>query len=197
MMNPHRIVKYSWLTGVLIVALVNTFCLSSSDGSWTDGMKMEDYKPQVDSAPPHLQNRPLIQIPCGFTFLDKNPEAKVYPLRTLLDTSLSTTTVNWNAIRADKDLSSLVVQNYDGIFIPSGSLSFRMGSVEATVQAPTIRVVKEENEASSFDLRLGLDFLNDHEGIINLRDGELHILVEGNDVIVPFLRPRPSFGDDL
>ena len=150
-------------------------------------MKMEDYKPQV--AP--------LWIPCGFTFLDKNPEAKVYPLRTLLDTSLSTTTVNWNAIRANKDLSNLVVQNHDGIFIPSGSLSFRMGSVEATVQAPTIRVVKEENESSLFDLRLGLDFLNDNEGIINLREGELHILVEGNDIIVPFLRPRPSFGDDL
>jgi hypothetical protein len=49
----------------------------------------------------------------------------------------------------------------------------------------------------SFDLSLGMDFLSTYQGIINMRDGELHIIVEKEDVMIPLLRPRSSlpFGD--
>jgi hypothetical protein len=47
------------------------------------------------------------------------------------------------------------------------------------------------------DLILGMDFLRHHQGIIDLRQEELHLVTaNGEDVMVPFLRPRAAISFD-
>lgn len=72
--------------------------------------------------------------------------------------------------------------------IPPGRLWLRMGSVEATVRAPALRIVGrlgdddgndvDENEdeataAVAADLRLGMDFLRTHHAVIDVGSGEM------------------------
>jgi hypothetical protein len=174
------------------------FCFSK-EGSWFDGMEFEDYKPANDhhQIAKKIQPGQFLQIPCGLILdgSDQSQASSVNPLQTRLDTSLSTTSISWNAVRTNKDLLSRTVKREDRYIIPSGSVWLRMGSLTATVPSPEMDVVELQD---SFDLSLGMDFLSTYQGIINMRDGELHIIVEKEDVMIPLIRPRSSLPfDDL
>jgi hypothetical protein len=87
--------------------------------------------------------------------------------------------------------------DWDGThyFLRPKSLWLRLGSLEATVPSPTIRLLgwKDEKE-EPFALRLGLDFFQMNQGSLdNSGDDELFIDINGEKVMIPFIRPRPSF----
>jgi hypothetical protein len=167
-------------------------------------MDMED-APMIDnnSNGPKIEEGPLLQIPCSVIVGlnedgHENASAKGHPLQTMLDTSLPTSQMSWQAAKKN-GLLDLVVKDdkFGRAYIPAALLWLRMGSLEATVHAPAILVVKDQE--TEFDLRLGVDFLRDNKGVIDLREEELNILVGDESIMIPFLRPRASlsFGEDL
>lgn len=185
-----------------------------SVGSWLGGMDLEEAPRDEDTADPSailtMSEAQPLQIPCGVIRTTDDDVthvagSRVHPLATILDTSLPTTTMTLAAAKT-KGLLDLMVgpDDNNSHYIPAGKLWLRM--VDVTVPAPAILVVdmnsglEEKQDASSaFALRLGLDFLRQYESLIDLREGELRMLVEGNEYMVPFMRPRPSvsFGEDL
>jgi hypothetical protein len=83
-------------------------------------------------------------------------------------------------------------------YIVLNLVDLRMGSEEATMSGPRIAVLQQPSAESStstqtVDLILGMDFLQQHQGIIDLRQQELHLInAQGEDVMVPFLQPRAT-----
>jgi hypothetical protein len=157
-------------------------------------MEFEDYQPPTPPNKLLLSGHPL-QIPCGLILTsDKHDKEKVIPLKTVLDTSLSRSIITTKAIQSKhQDLLGLVrlnELNKNQEVIPSGSVLLRMGSSPATVPLPTIYL--RDNDDDSYDLRLGMDFLSAYEGIINLRKGELTIVADGQNAMIPFITSRGS-----
>lgn len=176
-------------------------CFSQDEGSsWFDNIDFEEYEPLNDYVNPKgMPPGNFLQIPCGIIVdgYNQNDASNVNSLRTRLDTSNFNTRISWNAVKANKDLLSLIVKKEDRYIIPSGALWLRMGSIEATVPSPEVEVV-EPKDSDSFALNLGMDFLSTYQGIINLREGELRIIAAENDVMIPLLQSRsPSPYDDL
>jgi hypothetical protein len=185
---------------------------SASNKSWWEGMSMDrEDAPKADDMGTEtkaaaITEGPLMQIPCGVIRAndDKNVVSNVHPLETILDTSLATSTLSWQAVKA-KGLSGLVVKDDQGrtYIIPAGALWLRMGSLEATVAAPAILVIHEQQihpiPISNFEFRLGMDFLRSNQAVIDLQEEVMNILIEEEIVVIPFLRTRTplSFGEDL
>ena len=193
------------LWNVLTYIYVVIAAAPSSTGHWWDGMDFEQVsKGNVNGNLQGYDGSPPLQIPCGLILLqggkvDQNviDAAKVHPLQTILDTSLPLSQMSLKAAQDNELFTLMVKDEKHGDHIPAKSLWLRMGSLEATVPAPTI-LVKKDLEGS-FSLRLGMDFLRQNQGVIDLRKEELNILVKNEDVMIPFIRPRApiSFSGDL
>jgi hypothetical protein len=75
-----------------------------------------------------------------------------------------------------------------------------MGSEEATMSGMRIAVLQQQSAKASMststqtvDLTLGMDFLQKHQAIVDLRQQELHMTsAQGEDVMVSFLQPRAT-----
>jgi hypothetical protein len=131
--------------------------------------------------------------------------AKKAGLFKLVDTTTTTgTTTTTSATRhattsVSSSSSSSSCQAVLGYIAPN-IVDLRMGSEEATMSGPRIVVLQQPSaEASTststqtVDLILGMDFLQQHQGIIDLRQQELHLInAQGEDVMVPFLQPRAT-----
>lgn len=189
----------------------HTHAMAAADptakGSWWAGMEMEGtpkITPHDSNAPNFEDGPPLLQIPCGVIITRRGDNAgesdasQVLPLKTILDTSRAFSQISLQVIKTN-GLSNLVVWDDEigRAYIPAKSLWLRLGSLEATIHAPAILVVKEQEE--EFDFHLGVDFLRQNGGIIDLREDELYIMINGESVMIPFIRPRAplSFGEDL
>ena len=166
-------------------------------------MSFETSGPEADSdLSDSIQVEPPLQIPCGLILRkedESHKDGEVKPVETILDTSLPTSTITLEAVQ-ELGLAPLVVvdDSQHGPYIPINKLWLRMGSIEATVPSPAILVTNEVS--GQFGLRLGMDFMRNNGAVVDLREEELNILVEGSEsAMVPFIRPRPSlsFGDDL
>lgn len=184
-----------------------TVSSEGSSSSWFDGIEFEDYKPS--SAQNLLPPRHPLQIPCGLIVNsdDLNEDSNTFPLRTVLDTSLSTSIISSRAVQSSQDLLKLVVRGNGQQsrvwnpfikkeqIIPSGKLLLRMGSTVATVPAPSLCL--NDDSETFFDLRLGMDFLASYQGIINLRSGEITILLNDEDIAIPIITRKHSPIDEL
>ncbi|KAG7365333.1 hypothetical protein IV203_038536 [Nitzschia inconspicua] len=164
----------------------------------------------------------LLQIPCGIMIgsdnnINNDNSDDVLPLTTIIDTSLATSTIQSTALQTYPQLQTLLVRHEETDtatttgtgrnVIPADTLQLRMGSVEATVPAPALEVVKETSrhaQHDSWQLRLGLDFLRQYQAMVDIGNESLRLKLPSHDsekiipiVTVPFLRPRASlnFGD--
>ena len=162
----------------------------------------------------HIHRDPLLQIPCGLIIVDGDdnsssgndfndiPPEQIHPLSTYVDTGVANTIITYEAAKRTGLLSLLPSSSSsktkDGIqIIPEGSIWFRMGSEEATVLAPEIRVLpptppfnnrskknkmpSSNEQIPSKELILGLDFLRKYQTVIDLHDDELRIVVKLNN----------------
>jgi hypothetical protein len=217
---------------------------SSSGSSWWDDMKFDDtFDTSNASTEQHNKNvivsvgGPMLQVPCGLmivlTAMDDhatittttNPfKDVVLPLSTIIDTSLSVSTIQSHFLQQYPQLQALVQRRVTGgasdetsppqLYLPYGTLQLRMGSVEATVVAPALQIVnfnstttshKNDQHSDSWELRLGLDFLRLYQARLDLGEEEESLQLrissteqeKGKVVSVPLIRPRPSlhFGD--
>jgi hypothetical protein len=74
--------------------------------------------------------------------------------------------------------------------IPAGALLLHLATT--TVPSPAITVL--DNNSMGMDLLLGLDFMRDTGAILNLKEEEMTIQWEGEQVMIPFLRPKEKIG---
>lgn len=218
-------------------------------GSWWDGENFDD-SVEIDSGSsstnPQLSfsSGPLIQVPCGLIVTgslsfdasktDNSKGEEVLPLSTMIDTSLTTSTIQSSVLERYPQLQALVRRrSHDDdastietdkqttpFYIPAGFIKLRLGSEEATAEAPVLLVDHDEdgdrgkNAAQqsavdrNFELRLGLDFLRSHGVVLDLEVESMRLHIsplqdskeEREDTVtvsVPFIRPRPTldFGD--
>lgn len=181
----------------------------NTEGSWFDGLfKDEPENPDKqgqkvgDFSLFHESIRNL-QVPCGYIISTSQFKsdhkllefAKVSPLETLLDPSLKFSSISKAAVAKDLYLRVLYEEGGDSKVIPAGALYLRMGSLEATVPSPELKVVEEDRRTSStnnFDLRLGSDFMRLNRATIDLEEMELYVMVDDKRAMVPFLRKRAS-----
>lgn len=185
------------------VAAANSVPTNDS-GSWIDGMEFEEIDPKTVSQDFHIDKGPLLQVPCG-VMLDQDVNT-IRPVKAILDTgSRQSIMSNEGAKKAGilhlvdtthaqggSGSSSCQVLGY----IAPNIVDLRMGSEEATIGGPRIAVL-QKSETQTIDLILGMDFLRKHQGIIDLRQGELHLVsAQGEDVMVPFLQPRATLSFD-
>lgn len=244
--SPRSVVL--WSVAVLFAAITSRALVSPSESSagsgsgssWWDGMQFEDFSieksihSEFDSRYP--TGGPVIQIPCGLivegchrndgscssdTLTD---EREVLPLSTIVDTSLSTSTIKQSVLQKYPQLQPLVVRRHGGkdegtqFYIPHGRLQLRMGSEEATTLVPPLMIDRQNEDAqtsqteNTFELRLGLDFLWQYKATLDLSGSESMKLIipsstdmktptdnKGVSVVyVPFIRPRITLnpGDD-
>jgi len=191
--------RWKWLLLPLSLPLIYLlFILSSQQShgmtdragsSWFGDMKLEDYKSPL---PDTIElNTPLQkQIPCGLLFTKQSEH--VQPLKTVLvDSTAETSTITRKALQ-EYGLKEIV--SAGGVWIPAGSLWLRID--EATVPAPAIKIVQEEEEddnngkALDYSLKLGMDFLRENRA--KVEEEELYIRVEGKGdyVLLPYIMPR-------
>jgi hypothetical protein len=77
--------------------------------------------------------------------------------------------------------------------LPAGICKLVLGGLE--VDMPAITVLEHAPEPEVQDVLLGLDFLREHQAVLDLRKEELQLVIGGRVVRLPFLRPRgQSFG---
>jgi hypothetical protein len=198
---------------------------AEESSSWWDDLEFEDYTPpplsqSTTESLNHFHAPPTpLQVPCGLMLDNKsnNDPSKVFPLHTVVVTGSPQTCLTKKSLERFGLSHLIVVQvppaeneasaasssrgRIDAIhgYIPPHTLWFRMGSIQATVQISfAIAVVDDDDESSPNDIELvlGLDFLRANKGIVDVREEELHILVVGEDVMVPFLRPRAPLSFD-
>ena len=148
-----------------------------------------------------------LQIPCGFiiatSLYKQDPSAlltaPVTPLDTILDPTLRQSTITKDAVLADRYLKILYEESRHERYISAEALWLRMGSLEATVPSPQLLVI--DDDGSKYKLRLGRDFMQAHNGKIDLDEMELYISIGGIEkVMVPFLQTRAaleSMSDEL
>jgi hypothetical protein len=219
------------LASSLCALVVSSSSSSSTGNSWWDGMKFDDADPnhtlneQQHKEILHI-GRSMIQIPCGLIIMvtmddidnattTTVPAEEVLPLSTIIDTSLTVSTIQSNMLQHYPQLQPLVRRVDDDagdetsphLYLPWGTLQLRMGSTEATVVAPALKIVhfhsstNDQHHDDSWELRLGLDFLRRYQARLDLGEGteslQLRILSieeqNSNVVTVPLIRPRPTF----
>lgn len=76
--------------------------------------------------------------------------------------------------------------------LPAGVILLHMHGQDP-IEAPAITILEHTNDG--VDLLLGLDFLRDHEAILNLRTEEMTLQIAGNskrEVSIPFIKPRSA-----
>jgi hypothetical protein len=174
--------------------------------SWIDGFELEDEFDNRDSGSNSdhevldcLQLHPLLQIPCGLSLTDGDQAKDLLTITTVLDTGSQRTVMSWQAAKRTGFLLTHMDQRYAGGRatgvggscavlgrIPEGICRLHLGGGEVTVPSPAIYVLESTD---SVDVLLGLDFLRDHQAILNLHDEELQIRgQEGQAVSIPFIR---------
>jgi hypothetical protein len=175
--------------------------------SWLDGFELEDANDNHDSGSNSdhegldcLQLHPLLQIPCGLSLADGDQQKDLSTVTTVLDTGSQRTVMSWQAAKRAGFLLTHMDRRYAGGRatgvggscavlgrIPEGICRLHLGG-EVTVPSPAIYVLESTD---SVDVLLGLDFLRDHQAVLNLHDEELKIRnQEGQLVTIPFIRPR-------
>lgn len=186
------------------VAAAPNYIPTKESGSWIDGMEFEEIDPTTISQDFHLDKGPLLQVPCGIMLhQDVNT---IRPVEAILDTGSRQSVMSYEGAK-----KAGILELVDTTCVKSGSgsssckvfgyvapnfVDLRMGSEEATMGGPRIAVL-QKSEAQTVDLILGMDFLRKHQGIIDLRQEELHLInAQGDDVMVPFLRPRATLSFD-
>jgi hypothetical protein len=129
------------------------------------------------------------------------------PQRTVqafLDTGAQRTVMSWEAAAKLGFLLPHLDRRYAGRAtgvgscavvgrIPAGVCQLHLGGGMVTVPSPAILVIESTETDDHVDFLIGLDFLRDHEAIIDMRKEELQLKVEGKDVSITFLRPKGSF----
>jgi hypothetical protein len=159
----------------------------------------ENLQEEETLPPPHLQSKPLLQIPCSLQLV---PEQKRTPISTFVDTGAQVSVLSVEAA-ARAGVLQMMDRRYAGHAqgvgqcrvlgrLPAGVLLLHMHG-EGPMEAPAITILEHTNDG--VDLLLGLDFLRDRGAILNLRTEEMTIQLPGNDkvkkeVSVPFIRPR-------
>jgi hypothetical protein len=149
--------------------------------------------------PPHLQSKPLLQVPCSLQLL---PESKRTSISTFVDTGAQVSVLSVEAA-ARAGVMQMMDRRYAGHAqgvgqcrvlgrLPAGVLLLHMHG-EGPMEAPAITILEHTNDG--VDLLLGLDFLRDRGAILNLRTEEMTIQLPGSDkvkreVSIPFIRPR-------
>lgn len=141
-----------------------------------------------------------LQIPCGYivatTLHTQDPStlfaAKVNPVETKLDPSLSQSTIRKSVVLGDRYLKLLSEEGGIPGYIPAEAVYLRMGSLEATVSAPLLKIIEDEKSLGNYDLLLGRDFMRQNKAEMDLEDMEVHIVVANKKVMVPFIQKRPS-----
>lgn len=222
-----RLTSLLGILGLFVVGYVYTMVANRSpsaaptqpkeEGGWFDGLFDEATKGKVASnAEPSPKSDILklrnslrdLQVPCGYIIslsqytMDPRSlnDAPVNPIDTLLDPNLDFSSITESAVMSDRYLKILYEEGGKSKTIPAGSLFLRMGSMEATVPSPELRVVKDDVQSStSYTIRLGKDFMKATQAKVDLEEREMHVLVHGERVMIPFLQRRssPASGDEL
>ena len=164
-----------------------------ADGCETVGAVVDDPSSDRHSLLSPLQRHPLLQVPLTFTM-----GTKTTPIRTFCDTGAQRTVMSWQAA-SQAGLLSHLDRRYGGQAtgmgtvrivgrIPAGICTWTLyGSLQ--VPSPAITIV-ESTGTEGVQVLLGLDFLREYGGVIDLRDEELRLEVQGHECVIPFLRPR-------
>jgi hypothetical protein len=202
----------SWLDGM---ELEDDYHVPSSDhgGNDHDGLDHDDHHHALLDAE---QTHPLLQIPCAMhvDLPDETGRARSQPVRTFCDTGAQRTVMSWDCASRTGLLQHLD-RRYAGQAMGVGSCRV-LGRIPAgigrltlngqvSIPSPAITVLEsttggssdnnnnnESNDATAgVELLLGLDFLREHDAIINLRAEELQLIVgDDEEVRIPFIRPR-------
>jgi hypothetical protein len=159
-----------------------------------------------------MESHPLLQIPCSLQTEDAS--SKLTPLQTYVDTGAQVSVLSYQAAQRC-GLLHLLDRRYSGHALGVGSCRV-VGRLPAgccllflpnnhILCGPAITVLEHTNPG--VDLLLGLDFLRDHQAILNLRENEMVLRMakrriskttsssHGNDdkdVSIPFIRPRAN-----
>jgi hypothetical protein len=162
------------------------------------------------------QTHPLLQIPCAMhvDLPDEREDARSQPVRTFCDTGAQRTVMSWDCAERTGLLQHLD-RRYAGQAMGVGSCRV-LGRIPAgigrltlngqvSIPSPAITVLEsttggssggdnssESNDATAgVELLLGLDFLREHDAILNLRTDELQLIVgHDEEYRIPFMRPR-------
>jgi len=159
---------------------------------------------QTTPPPPlHLQNNPLLQIPCAVQLLTSDTGSRLTPLQAFVDTGAQVTVLSVAAAER-AGLLQMMDRRYTGQAagvgqcrvlgrLPAGCLTLYLHGVPIC-SSPAITILEHTHDG--VDLLLGLDFLRDHGAIMNLRREEMTLLIEEGsnkrEVSIPFIRPRVS-----
>lgn len=218
----------SWLDGV---EMEEDYHVPTSDHDHDDPNHDDHHHAfELDSQ----QTHPLLQIPCAMhvDLPDNNDHghnnrARSQPVRTFCDTGAQRTVMSWDCAQRTGLLQHLD-RRYAGQAMGVGSCRV-LGRIPAgigrltlngqvSIPSPAITVLESttggnssgsDNESSNdatagVELLLGLDFLREHDAILNLRTEELQLIVDhdgdrnhSEEVRIPFIRPRsPSSSRD-
>ena len=192
---------------------------SGSSGSWMDRYvppdqrysnvqdNVDDHHHHHHSEDDETDENQLLQIPCGLSLTqdtsnNKNSRSEPPHPRTVqayLDTGAQRTVMSWEAAERTGFLLTHLDRRYAGKAtgvgscavlgrIPAGVCQLHMGG-GTTVPSPAITVI-ESTGTDGVDFLLGLDFLRDHQAIIDLRAEEMRVKVKGKSKVVAFIRPR-------
>lgn len=182
---------------------------AKKEGSWFDGLFKDEPKSsqsqgeEIGDFSQFHKSIGNLQVPCGYIISTSQlksdrkllDSANVKPLSTLLDPTLKFSSISKAVVDKDIYLRVLYEEGGDSKVIPAGALYLRMGSFDATVPSPELKVVKEDRRTPStndFHLRLGSDFMRSTRATIDLEEMELYVTVDGEPVMVPFLQKRES-----
>jgi hypothetical protein len=182
-----------------------------TDTPWTEGFVSEPYEPEREgdddhdegevgdetfAVLPHVHS--LLQVPCALEIPEHNN--RVTTVTCIVDTGAQVTVLSREAARRGGVLH-LLDRRYSGQAtgvgscrvlgrIPAGALLMHLATT--TVPSPAITVL--DNNSMGMDLLLGLDFMRDVGAVLNLKEEEMTIQFAGEQVIIPFLRPRETVG---
>ena len=128
----------------------------------------------------------------------------VTPVAAFVDTGAQVSVLSYQAVQKS-GLIPLLDRRYAGHAlgvghcrvlgrIPAGAVVLQIHGHR--IAAPSLTILESTNEG--VDLLLGLDFLRDYQATLSLREEEMVITVQNQDIQVPFIRPRAtlSFGDN-
>lgn len=214
-MQIHRVMRsflfLLWISGSVLAFrkrarnLFSAAVASSGkgdDSTWLNGMELEsDYPKQQeeDNSNPavldYLQLHPLLQVPMSVSLQGSDDEK---PVRVFCDTGAQRTIMSWDCARANGLLHHLD-QRYAGHATGVGSCRV-LGRIPAgicrlnfhgTVSLPSPAItILESTGTQGVEFLIGLDFLREYGAVLNLRDEEMVLRVEGKEHHIPFIRPR-------
>jgi hypothetical protein len=175
---------------------------------WTEGFVSEAYEPEQEededhdvenqefAVLPHMHS--LLQVPCALEIPEHTN--RVTTVTCIVDTGAQVTVLSREAAQRGGVLH-LLDRRYAGQAtgvgscrvlgrIPAGALLMHLATT--TVPSPAITVL--DNNSMGMDLLLGLDFMRDTGAILNLKEEEMTIQSAGQQVMIPFLRPKENIG---